>query len=90
MLTMTNLPPEVYLVALDLMGQDRPADPADARDALLSAENRCDYEPVHVTQGQSLHNTVSAFGAAVALYLSLSGPFDEGDGEFAGLGGYIL
>jgi hypothetical protein len=34
MLTLSNIPNEIYLVALDRMGQDRPASADDARAAL--------------------------------------------------------
>ncbi|MDA8232757.1 MAG: hypothetical protein M0006_15610 [Magnetospirillum sp.] len=88
MLKMTNIPDAVFLVALDHMGQERPDNPADARDVLLSAEGRCDYDPPVVKQGPTVHGTLTAFGLALAQYVSLSGPFNEDDGEFAGINGY--
>lgn len=89
MLTMTNIPAEVYLVALDHMGVERPTDPAAARETLLSAESQCDYALPVVKQGSAVHGPISAFGLALAQYVSLSGPFAEEDGEFSGINGYV-
>ncbi len=84
---LSNVPDEVYLVALDLMGQPRPVDPRDACRAHDSAASRVDYEPILASQGEGPLIPLTAFAAALAMYLSLSGPFDEEHGEFAGLGG---
>ena len=81
----TNIPAEVYLVALDLMGIERPIDLTDVADTLRSAEGRCDYHQPRV-DGTPL----TAFGAALAMYVSLSGPFAEDGGEFAGVNGYSV
>jgi hypothetical protein len=89
MITMYNIPAEVYLVALDFMGQPRPANPAHACAALLSAEARCEYEPLSLNRGAGRPIPITAFAAALACYVSLSGPFSEEDGEFAGLNGWI-
>jgi len=80
-----NIPAEIYLVALDLMGQDRPADPAEAAAVLRSAEGRCDYHQPRIGG-----TPLTAFGAALAMYVSLSGPFAEDGGEFAGINGYSV
>lgn len=87
MMRLSAIPPEIYLVALDLMGQPRPADPRDASRAYDSAASRVDYEPILASQGDGPLIPLTAFAAAVAMYLSGSGPFDEEHGEFAGLGG---
>lgn len=88
MLTIANIPAEIYLVALDHMGVERPADPADARAAYDSAAARVDHEAITARQmGRDL-GRLTAFGLALAQYVSLSGPFSEEDGEFAGLSGY--
>lgn len=87
MFKMNNIPDEVYLVALDHMGVARPANPRDAARALGSAEARVDHDVITAQQAGHDLGPISAFGLAMAQYLSLSGPFNEADGEFAGQGG---
>ena len=84
-----DVPNEVYLIALDLMEQTRPADPADARKVLRSAEERCSYHQ-HKLRFPLTYDLepVTAFGAALAMYVSLSGPFAEDGGEFGGVNGW--
>ena len=88
-MNISNIPAEVYLVALDLMGQDRPANPADAKEVLASAESRVDYSAISIDSG-ARKSPINAFSAALAMYMSLSGPFAEDDGEFAGMGGFTV
>lgn len=90
MLTMTGIPAAVYLAALDHMGADRPADPADARAAYESAASRLDYQSIEARQDGRAQGHISAFGLALAQYVSLSGPFCEDGGEFAGINGYVV
>lgn len=87
MLTMKNIPIQVYWRALDLFNQDRPSTILECRAALDSAQSRIsvatDFEGI------------TPFAQAVAEYLSLSGPFFEGTGdddagEFAGISGYLV
>lgn len=82
MLTLTNVPIEIYWRALDLFGEARRETVEACRNALMSAESRksitTDFDGIR------------PFAQAVAEYLSLSGPFNEEDGEFAGTNGYTL
>ena len=86
MLSLTDIPTPVYLVALDIMGVDRPAAPSVAPILLHSAEQRADYHQPRLGDGTPL----TAFGAALAMYVSLSGPLAEDGGEFAGWSGYLV
>lgn len=88
MLTLTAIPAPVYLVALDLMGVDRPSVPTDAAAAYDSAAARVDHQPIEARQNGRSLGALSAFGLALAQYVSLSGPFAEDGGEFAGISGY--
>ena len=90
--TTINVPDDVYLVALDLMNVARPSDPAEAKAVLRMAEGRTDYyQPFLVTDEQAGPRgsvSVTAFGAALAMFVSLSGPFAEDGGEFASVSGW--
>ena len=88
MLTLANIPAEIHLVALDHMGIERPTNPADARSAYDSAASRADYASITARQQGIEISPITAFGLAMAQYISLSGPFSEDDGEFSGLSGY--
>lgn len=88
MMTITNIPAEVYLAALDHMGVERPDDPADARAAYDSAKSRVDYAPIIASQQGREISPICPLGLAIAQYLNLSGPFDEENGEFSGMSGY--
>ena len=90
MMTLSNIPAAVNLVALDYMGVDRPADLTDARAIYDSAVQRVDYQPIMARQMGRDVSPISAFGLALAQYIGLSGPFSEDDGEFTGLSGYEL
>lgn len=87
------IPDSVYLVALDLMGIPRPADPRDARASyLLHAQIGTDrWFTVYKNDHKPLVD-ISPLGAALAQYVSAEGPFswgfdDDPDGEFAGADG---
>ena len=89
MMTIANIPDEVFLVALDYMKVDRPDEAGDARVALFRAERTRDYQRPDVQlDGWSL-GEITAFALALAQYVSLSGPFSP-QGEFAGIRGYSL
>ena len=74
--TLTGIPLSVLNRALDLYTVDREKTESEAWNALLSAEGRKD------TIG-----LFSPLAQAVAEYMSLSGPWNEDDGEYAGEGG---
>ena len=74
--TLTAIPLSVLNRALDLYTVDREKTESAAWYALLSAEGRKD------TIG-----LFSPLAQAVAEYMSLSGPWNEDDGEYAGEGG---
>lgn len=76
MMKISNIPDEVWLRAIDLEGLERP-------------------DPEHATPKQHYHNmttgrgwTNGGFEQAIHEYMTLSGEFNEEDGEFAGINGY--
>lgn len=75
--TLTAIPLSVLNRALDLYNVDRENTAPRAWDALMSAEGRKDAT-----------GPLSPLGQAVAEYMSLTGPWSEGDGEHAGESGY--
>ncbi len=90
MITLLNVPDAVYLVALDYMGADRPADPTNGRAIYDSAVQRVDYQPIVARQMGRDVSPISALGLAVAQYVSSTGPFSENNGEFHLMSGYEL
>lgn len=82
MLEIRNIPIEVYWRALDLFGEEREDTIGACADALHSAEGRKDH--------RSDIPGITPFAQAIAEYMSVSGPFDEESGEFAGVNGYSL
>lgn len=75
MLTLSNVPNEIYLVALDYEQIDRPEDAAEAADT---------HHNITTTRAW----TSGGFERAVHEYMTLAGPFAEDGGEFAGVNGY--
>jgi hypothetical protein len=88
MMTIANIPAEVYLIALDHMGVDRPAETTAACAAYDSATSRVDYATITARQQGREISPITAFGLALAQYVSLSGPFAEDGGEFSGINGF--
>jgi hypothetical protein len=82
MLTLKNIPIQIYWRALDLFGQERHDTTEACKEALNSAVARISVTPDFAG--------ISPFAQAVAEYLSLSGAFAEDGGEFAGVNGYVL
>jgi hypothetical protein len=80
MLKLTNVPIEIYWRALDLYGVPRETTVAACVEALRSAEATLEVKP-------ELPG-IAPFAQAIAEYMSLSGPFAEEGGEFAGVNGY--
>lgn len=80
MLTLENLPLSVFNRALELYGADRELTIPSAMDALMEAYNTKDVRPDFPG--------ISPLAQSVAEYMSLSGPWAENDGEYAGEGGY--
>ncbi len=80
--TLTAIPLSVLNRALDLYGESRETTPTNARAALISAESRID---VHAD-----FPGITPLAQAVAEYMSLSGPWHEETGEYAGENGYAI
>ncbi len=78
--TLTAIPLSVLNRALDLYNVDREKTATHAWNALGSADGRIDVTP-------DLPG-ISPLAQAVAEYMSLSGPWNEEDGEYAGENGY--
>ena len=76
----------IYHRALELYGEPREGALTAAREALLSAEGRLDYA------GSACKGDLwlGALAQAIAEYMSLSGPWHEETGEYAGIGGYTI
>jgi hypothetical protein len=74
-----ELPLSVMNRALDIYNEPREETLAAATQALLSAEGRKDVTGPY-----------TPFAQAVAEYLSLSGAWNEEDGEFKGENGYAV
>ena len=77
MMKITNVPHEVWLVALDYEDSPRPQD---------NTEPSMTYQNTMDSRG----HTNGGLEKAIHEYMTLSGPFDETDGEFAGVGGYTV
>ena len=75
--TLTAIPLSVLNRALDLYSVDREKTASRAWDALISAESRKDAP-----------GPLSPLAQAVAEYMSVTGPWSEEDGEYAGESGY--
>lgn len=76
MLTLKNVPPEIYAAALDLEGWKRPPRLEDCREA---------YDAHAAKSGNT-----GALERAVYDYMSRSGIFSEILGEFSGISGYVI
>jgi hypothetical protein len=79
---LVDVPLSVLNRALDLFSVEREKTTRDAWDALQSAESRKDVTPDFPG--------ISPLAQAVAEYMSLSGPWNEEDGEYAGENGYTV
>lgn len=75
--TLTAIPLSVLNRALDLFNVDREKTATAAWTALLSAE-----------QGKDIAGLYTPLAQAIAEYMSLTGPWSEEDGEYAGENGY--
>jgi len=82
MMQIADIPLEIYNRALDLYGVERETTVKSALAALMSAQERKDVTPDFPG--------ITPFAQALAEYISLSGPFAEDGGEFAGCNGYCL
>jgi hypothetical protein len=82
MLKILDVPLEVLNRTLDLYGEPRETTTKAALAAIISAEARLNVTPAF--------EGILPFAQAIAEYMSLSGPFNEIDGEFAGVNGYKL
>ena len=76
----TNIPVQIYWRALDLYGEPREEKIGGCFRSLLSAQGRKDIK--------TDFPGIEPFAQATAEYMSLSGPFAEDGGEFAGVNGY--
>ena len=74
--TLTGIPLSVLNRALDLYTVDREKTESAAWNALVTAQCQKDVT-----------GPFTPFAQAVAEYMSLSGPWNEDDGEYAGEGG---
>lgn len=79
MLTIIDVPLNVYNRALELFGEAAEKTVPDARRALFSAESRL-----------TATGPLTPFAYALGEYLSLAGPWSEESGEHAGESGYCL
>jgi hypothetical protein len=81
-----NIADAAYLTiinrALDLFNETREADLAAADAALRSAQARKEITPDIVG--------ITPLAQSIAEFMSLSGPWSEDDGEFAGIAGYAV
>jgi hypothetical protein len=75
----TGVPLSVLNRALELFGCDPEPDTQRAWIALRSAEGRKD-----------VYGQLTPFAQALAEYISLSGPWNEDTGEYAGQGGHQI
>ena len=90
MLTLTEIPLTVTNRALELYGEPPCATVAAARAALDSIAARADGPRLEVGGGLEPPRPITPFAAAVAEYLSLSGPWAEDGGAHAGEDGYVV
>ena len=79
----SNIPNEVWLAALDNEGIDRP----ESRDAQPLAPKPNEW---YIAATSQRGYTDGGLEQAIHDYMTLSGPFDEENGEFAGVSGFEI
>lgn len=77
MVTISNLPAEVFAAALDYERIGRPGDISDSQSVYFAETSRRNF-------------TDGGIERAISEHLMMRGPFAEDSGEFAGVSGYSI